>query len=274
MAGSLIDRALRMLELLAVSGDGLRLAQAASQLGLPKSAAHRLLADLMDHGYVRMVGPGLYVLTAKILGLGHAWISSSGLMDLVQPTLDELAAFTGELVRYAMVEEERLTWIAKAQGARFGLRVDPDQGMEALLHCTATGHAWLATLDDEHALRLVLQQGFGRLNDAGPNAPRTIDALRHRLRLARERGYAWVTESSAVGTASIAAPVRFAGQDRVAAVLTISGPSARLTEPRMHELAPNLLEAAVVLGGLAPVRTQAAPPIGRGSVSTLASRRL
>ena len=272
MAGSLLDRALRLLELLAISGEGLKLAQAAERLEMPKSACHRLLADLTDHGYVRLIGPGHYVLTAKILGLGHAWVSSSGLVDLVQPTLDHLATTTGELVRYAMVEDERLTWVAKAQGARFGLRVDPDQGMEALLHSTATGHAWLSTLDDENALRLVLQQGFGRLTDAGPNAPRTIDALRNRLRLARDRGYAWVSESSAVGTASIAAPVRFAGQGRVAAVLTISGPSARLTEPRMHELAPTLLAAAAELGALAQGRTADAPPIGRGSVPALVRR--
>lgn len=273
MAGSLVDRALRMLELLAVSGGGLKLTQAAERLGIPKSAVHRLLADLMDHGYVRMIGPGHYVLTAKLLGLGHAWMSSSGLVNLVQPALDELAAATGELVRYAVVEDERLTWVAKAQGARFGLRVDPDQGIEALLHCTATGHAWLSSLDDENALRLVLQQGFGRLTDAGPNAPRTIDALRNRLRLARERGYAWVSESSAIGTASLAAPVRFVGQDRVAAVLTISGPSARLTEPRMHELAPQLLQAAGEVGALELSRPDTAPPIGRGSVPALTSRR-
>ncbi len=273
MAGSLLDRALRLIELLAISGEGLKLNQAADRLDMPKSACHRLLADFMDHGYVRLAGPGVYVLTAKILGLGHAWVSSSGLVDLVQPTLDDLATTTGELVRYAMVEEERLTWVAKAQGARFGLRVDPDQGMEALLHSTATGHAWLSTLDDENALRLVLQQGFGRLNDAGPNAPRTIDALRHRLRLARDRGYAWVSESSAIGTASIAAPVRYVGQSHVAAVLTISGPSARLTEARIHELAPTLLEAASELGALAPARRSDTPPIGRGSVAALLSRQ-
>jgi IclR family acetate operon transcriptional repressor len=271
MTGSLLDRALGIIELLATEARGLPLSSIAERLDVPKSATHRLLSELVRHGYVRQETMlGHYLLTVKIMTLGYTWFGGSGVADLVQPTLDRLAAATGELVRYAVLDGETLAWIAKAQGARFGLRVDPDMGMEAVLYCTATGHAWLATLDDETALRIVLQQGFDRLPGHGPNAPDSIEALRARLALARAQGYAWVMDSSALGTASIAVAIRHPRHAAASGVVTISGPSVRMTEPQMHMMAPMLMAAAQELQVAAletrPAATDRAAPIGRAGL--------
>ena len=48
-----LDRTLAILELLSQQGQGMELAAVAEQLNLPKSAAHRLLNDLLKAGYVR-----------------------------------------------------------------------------------------------------------------------------------------------------------------------------------------------------------------------------
>lgn len=271
MSGSLLERAIRLLELLAAEAPGLRLNDVSERLGIPKSAAHRLLAELSRFGYVRQNDAGAYLLTTKVLSLGYAWLSSSGVADMVQPILDRLAGQTGELVRYAVVDGDRLTWVAKAQGARFGLRLDPDQGMEAMLFCTATGHAWLSTMPYEEAARLVLNQGFGNFDDFGPNAPRSLDALRAALEATSRRGYAVLTESNAIGTAAMAVPVRHPASGATVGVLGISGPSARWTEQRMHEAASSLIEAAEEIGmtsadALVPLASEPRPPIGRGSV--------
>ena len=45
------------------------------------------------------------------------------------------------------------------------------------------------------------------------------------------------------GLNAMAAPVR-SGEGKVVAALTASGPAFRLTEERMHELAPVLIEGA------------------------------
>jgi IclR family transcriptional regulator, acetate operon repressor len=248
MAGSLVDRVLRILELLAHNARGLSLQEIAGPLDVPKSAAHRLLGELARHRYVLQdPATGRYRLTTRLTSLGFRYLADSGIADIAQPVLDRLAAETGELVRLGIIDGDRQTWVAKAQGARSGLRYDPDMGREAQLSCTASGHAWLACLPDEEAIALVLRQGFGRPDEYGPNAPRTIDALRRQLRLARERGYSWVVDSSAPGTAAMAAAVRHPGNRRVIGVVSVAGPSVRLTETRMHALAPLLLSAAAEL---------------------------
>lgn len=247
MAGSQIERALSLLESLTSAPRGLPMQTLAEQLDIPKSATHRMLAELIRLGYVRQNPENSrYLLSTKLVALGFRYLSSAG-ADVVQPVLDQLAQQTGELVRLGVIDGERQTWIAKAQGARSGLRYDPDMGRDAPLFYTASGHAWLASLSDAQALLLVERQGIAQREDFGPNAPASNADLLERLRIAREHGYAWVVESSAVGTSALAAVVRHPLDGHVVGVLSVAGPSARMSEARMHELAPALLAATAEL---------------------------
>ncbi|MNP58133.1 HTH-type transcriptional repressor AllR [compost metagenome] len=122
-------------------------------------------------------------------------------------------------------------------------------GRDAPLFYTASGHAWLASMSDAQALVLVEKQGIANREDFGPNAPASNAELLERLRIAREHGYAWVVESSAVGTSALAAVVRHPVGGRVIGVLSVAGPTARMSQERMHQLAPLLLGAVEELSG-------------------------
>lgn len=241
---SVLDRTLGILELLSRHGEGLELASIADQLNMPRSAAHRLLVDLVRTGYVRQPRElGSYMLTTKLVSLGLSFLSHSGIVDFSQPLLDRLAEISGELVRLGVVDGERLTWVARAQGARRGLRYDPDMGSDARLSCSSSGLAWMASLSDEEAIALASRQGLGRPEDFGPNAPRTLQEMLAMVHAARERGYSVTVDTYSAGLSAMAAPVRLAGQPAIG-VITIAGPTARFTESRMHALAPELLAIA------------------------------
>lgn len=245
---AVLDRALRLLELLAAAPAGLPLHEMADRLAIPRSATHRLLTELVRQGYVRQDrDQGPYRLSIKLVSLGLGYLAQSGITDIAQPVLDRLAQETGELVRLGVIADGRLTWVAKAQGARYGLRYDPDMGMDAHLASTANGHAWLASLTDEAALALVAAQGFGDPRQLGPRAPRTAEALLQRLQVARAQGYAVVEDSSSPGMAALAAVVRHPASKAPIGVLSIAGPLLRLDAARMHRLAPALLAAAAEL---------------------------
>ena len=249
MSGNL-PRGLAVLELLARHVDGLPLHAIAHALDTSRSTAHRLLAELVANGYVRQEGEfNPYRLTLKLATLGLTYLADTGVTELVQPILNKLASATGELVRMSLVEGERLIWVAKAQGARGGLRYDAtsDPGEEVRLFCSSNGHAWLSCLSDEKALEIVSRQGFGEPGSFGPNAPRTIQAFLDCLHLARRRGYAAVHESYEVGTSAMSAPVHLSGDQRVIGAVTIAGPTARLTPERMEDLAPELIATAAEL---------------------------
>jgi IclR family acetate operon transcriptional repressor len=241
---SALERSLGILEYLAVHPEGMSLAGIAQDLEMPRSACHRLLTELVRCGYVRQMREhGDYALTTKIAALGLSFLSASGIVDIAQPLIDRVAALSGELVRLALVDGDRLTFVAKAQGARSGLRYDPDMGIDVRLSCSSGGHAWLMTLSEERAIAVVTKQGFGHPKSYGPKAPTTIKALLRLLEQDRKRGFATINEMYAPGMSAMAAPVRRRGEATIG-VITIAGPSVRLTEARMKELGPELMKAA------------------------------
>jgi IclR family acetate operon transcriptional repressor len=236
-----MERTLGILELLSRNAGGLELAVIADRLNVPRSATHRLLTDLVKAGYVRQVREhGDYTLTTKLVSLGLQYLSQSGIADLSQPLLDRLAESSGELVRLAIVDGDRLTWIAKAQGARQGLRYDADMGSEARLSCSASGLAWLASMSDDDALAAVSRQGLGKPEDYGPNAPRTMKQLLALVQATRKRGYSVTIDTFTSGLSAMAATVTPNHREPVG-VITVAGPTARFTEARMAAIAPELL---------------------------------
>ncbi len=247
-----LERTLGILEYLAAQAEATPLTLLADELEIPRSACHRLLTDLVRCGYVRQIREhGDYVLTTKLVGLGLSYLATSGIVDVAQATLDRLAEISGELVRLAIVDGDRLTWVAKSQGARKGLRYDPDMGMDTVLSCSATGHAWMLTMSDERALELVSRQGFGKPKDYGPNAPTTIQALLEFIHASRRRGYALISEVFAPGMTAMAAPIQRTGHPAIG-VISIAGPLQRLDMRRMESLGPDLIAAARELAGNSP----------------------
>jgi DNA-binding IclR family transcriptional regulator len=260
-----LERTLGILELLTQQGHGMELAALAQALNLPKSAAHRLLNDLVKAGYVRQTRDlGEYVLTTKLVSLGLTYLSKSGVVDVAQPLLDRLADQTGELVRLAVIDGDRLTWVARAQGAKQGLRYDPDMGSIARLSCSSSGLAWLSTLPEDDALALIAKQGLGSAKEFGPKAPKTLKDVITLLKQVRKVGYSLTEETYTPGLNAMAAPVGLSGQLPMGTI-SIAGPSARLTRERMQSLAPALLACAQQLAAA----SSASPMLARSQATRL-----
>lgn len=243
-AAGTVERVLRVLEVLSTAPEGMPLSALSTELDLPRSACHRLLAELVRCGYARQLrAQGDYALTTKLAAVGLSYLGAAGIVDIAQPIIDRLSEVSGELVRLALVDGDRLTFVAKAQGARSGLRYDPDMGIDVRLSCSAGGHAWLMTLSEERATELVARQGFGEPKAFGPKAPTSFRALMKILEEDRRRGFSMINEMYSPGMTAMAAPVLGRHKDAVA-VITIAGPLQRLTPQRMLALGEPLVAAA------------------------------
>lgn len=244
---AVLQRSFRILEELAVAPEGRTLTELVSELGLPLSATHRLLADLIEQGYVRKdERRGEFLLTMKMPSLGLRFLSAAGIADIAQPILEKLAAQCGELVRLAIVEDDQLIYVAKAQGARQGIVYDPEMGRPVTLSCSAAGIVWMSTKSDEEVMALVSKQGFGTPAEFGPRAPTTFKALLPMIALARGNKYATTRDMFLPAMSSMATPVLGAAGE-VRAILIIAGPMSRLGEERMKDLAPIMQSTALEL---------------------------
>ena len=242
---------------------GLPLTRLADALGAPKSAVHRLLQALTEQGFVRQ-DPATqhYVATLRLATLGFRLLEAQGAADACQPALVALATEADAFARLAVVEGERIAYVARAQGARTSLRYEPVMGRPVRLHATATGKVWLASLPEETALRLWAAQAQGQESlPVGPRAITTRAALRSELRATHARGWGIAIEEGEAGVSAMAAPIRPAASGgAVAGVVSLAAPSLWLTEARMQTLLPHLLRTAAEMAELWPLRARIAHP--------------
>ncbi len=258
MTVAAVSRCLHIVECLAGAVGGLELGDVAERVAMPKSAAHRLLSTLVEHGWVvQDADTQNYILSLRIATLAFHDLDVRVVTDVVQDVLDKLAISTREYCRLAVAEGEGLTWVAKAQGATTGLRYDADMGQEVALHATATGKAWLAMLPEKEAERIVTAQEFFRHLRVGPRAARNLAELKRRLAETRARGFATAEEEAEPGIGAIAVVFRTGPEAdaRVAGTVSIAGPVTRIHPARYEELVEHLRAAASDLEGIWRVRT-------------------
>jgi len=238
------EKSLAILEYLVAYPDGASLGQIATELNQLRSGCHRTLHELIRFGYIRQLPQrGDYALTTKMASMGLSFLGKSGVVDIADPVIHRLARTTEELVRLAIVDGERLTLVAKAQGAKSGLLYDPDMGIDLRLSCSAAGQAWLMTLPEDVAIAYVTRQGMGDPRHYGPNAPGSVKALLRALEEHRKRRYSIIQEAYAPGMNAMAAPVQRAGE-LATGVIVIAGPSSRFTLKRMQQFGRALIAAA------------------------------
>jgi IclR family transcriptional regulator, acetate operon repressor len=264
MASSpLVDRVLDCLELLSAQPRGMPLSEVCRALNMPKGAAHRLLSALVRRRFAEQdEASEWYRLTLKTTTIGLRFLSETGTTEICQPVLDGLARQTGELVRLAVADGDSLTWVAKAQGALSGLRYDPDMGHPVVLHATAAGRGWLATMDSAEAIRIVLARGF----DIPPRFNRRLigneTALRRELKATRERGYGLAIEEGEAGTIAVACAIDDPKKSgRGVGVVTVAGPTPRLTQIKIAEIIGDVRAAALELSMIWPARRFSGAPV-------------
>jgi DNA-binding IclR family transcriptional regulator len=249
---SAVDRIFDVLEALANAPDGLPLVAIATSTGMAKPTVHRLLADLEARNVVCRVGDGgIYALTLELPVLANRFLIAKGFIDLCQPELERLAKISGELVRLAWRDGDRLVYVAEAQGAHEGLRYDSNLGRAVILHATAIGKCLLAWLPPEIAARAVTKQGLLGSPTLGPNAVTTMPALTTEMARIRRRGFGMARDESEIGAAAVAAPIfSDSGRSEVVAGLAVIGPTARVSATDLTEMAADVMKSAEELSRL------------------------
>lgn len=259
MTVAAVSRCLDVLESLVGVAGGCELGDIADRVDTPRSAVHRILATLMARGWVvQDESTQHYSLSLKLSTLAFRDLDVRLVTDVVQAILDELARRTREYCRLGIVEGDTVAWVSRAQGAVNGLRYDADMGQEVALHATATGKAWLATLPEEEAVRIVCARGFFAHLRLGPHAISTIDELRRQLAETRARGYAVAIEEAEPGIVALAATFRSDPRPgaAVAGTLSVAGPISRIPPERLAEIHAALAAAVASVEAVWQVRVR------------------
>jgi len=251
------ERCLSIVQLLVEAPVGMQLGEIAQRLALPKSGVHRLLAALIEQGWVEQDPQNSsYRLTMRLTILGQRHYMATGIPDVCQPLLDELAVRTQEFVRLAVIDAHALVWVADAQGARGGLMYQPLLTSNTVpLHATASGKSWLACLPRQQVRHIIgLNGGFGEPGQLGPNAVRTFDELFKELERTKARGYGIALSEAEPGVTAVGAAICSGMNGAPVGTLSVAGPGVRMGEHRLSELGPLVVDIARQLSEIWPLR--------------------
>ena len=236
-----VDAAAKALDLLSAFSfrePRLSLADLATQTGIPRPRAFRLLTTLEQAGFVAKVS-GEYQLGIKCFVLGNVVASTLNLREKAYAHLQALGDTTGETVHLAVLEEWQVLYLERLQSPRPIGFMRSRVGAVVPAYCTSLGKTLLAFKPPNE-----VESSWLRTQALKPMTPDTITSPRRllkELRAIRERGYAVDEQEHEVGVRCVAAPV-WNHTNEVVAAVSIAGPADRMPQP----LVGSTMAAAVV----------------------------
>ncbi|MFD2419578.1 IclR family transcriptional regulator [Amycolatopsis pigmentata] len=234
-----LERGLAVIRAFGARSPELTLSDVARATGLTRAAARRFLLTLVDLGYVRTDGK-LFSLTARVLELGYAFLSSMTLPEVAQPHLERLSAEAGESSSVSVLDGTDIVYVARVAVSRI-MTVSINVGTRFPAHATSMGHVLLAGSDPEELETYLGRAGLDRLTSHTLTTPA---ALKAELAKVREQGWALVDQELEEGLRSVAAPIRDRNGRVVAAVNLSTHASRTSREQVKKEMVPPLLAAA------------------------------
>lgn len=233
-----VNKVLTLIEALAMSARPRGVTELARELRLTKTNVHRLLQTLEKRGFVRRFADvGRYELTLRLWEHASRVPAFRNLKQEAGPFIAQLAQQTRETVHLSILEVFDVIYIDKIESSE-PIRTYTQVGGRAPAYCNGTGKAMLAFRPLEY-----IQGLKGALTKHTPTTITSIDALARELTKVRQNGYAINRGEWHEGVYGIAAPIRDAGGQVIAAI-GISGPATRLKAKRLSAVIPNVIAAA------------------------------
>jgi len=234
-----VDNALRLLLMFRDRGE-IRLSEAREALGVAQSTAHRLMAMLAYHDFVRQDPVSrAYRAGPALIDVGLSVVRGMDIRAVARPYLESLMARVGETVHLATLEGPGVRFLDAVE-SEHALRVAGRTGRVLPAHATSVGKAMLALLPDEE---------LDRIYPADPLAAqtsRTITtkaALRAELARVRKRGHAANAGESEDGVSSVGVAILNPGGRPIAAV-SVAAPVSRMSPSVARQVAVPLADAA------------------------------
>jgi IclR family transcriptional regulator, KDG regulon repressor len=247
-----VERAAELLKAIATTTESQTARELATRCALNRTTAWRLLVTLEHCGLVeRNSSTQRYSIGYGLVALASAPSARTALVRAARPVLERLIRDVPETINLSVAAPDAVIAIDQ---------LDPPHPVQLVnyineplpLHCTSNGKVLLATWSPDE-LDKFLARRLPRLTDQTLTDP---DRLRACLDTVRHSGYA--TTIGEVDPSINGASAGIRGVDgAMVATVSVSGPAFRLTEQRLHEIAPRVRDAAAEIAA----RIRAAPGV-------------
>ena len=218
-----VDRAVRVLEILATTADGLSLADLAKRIWAPKSTLFRILTTLKHNSLVNHDDQRRkFTLGLKLLDWGNAALSRVDLKTVAHPHLLRMARETKQSYYLAILDHYEVILIDRVDTPEIWTMV-ARLGQRSPVHATASGQVLISDLRPDVLEKIIRRSGLKKYT------LRTITSfrkLKQRLVEVKDCGYSIADAEYKPDLCALAVPV-FDHHSRVAAALMMALPHSR-----------------------------------------------
>jgi len=234
-----VKKAFAILSAISSSREGLGVSELAKNLKMAKSTVHGMTSALEELGAV-MRDPltKKYKLGFTLLEIGRSAYGQVDLKTSARPVMEELMDKTQTSVFLGILNWDHVTVLDIVESSQ-DLRITAPVGTTIPMFAGAVGKVFLASMDEEHALKIVKAKGLPRFTDNS-----IVDTAMYFQELAqvRENGFAIDDEEYILGVRAVASPLMGLGQLK-SAIWTV-GFKASLDEKKMNALSGQTQKAA------------------------------
>jgi IclR family transcriptional regulator, pca regulon regulatory protein len=232
-----LARGLAVIRAFGPQSERMSLAEVARRVELPRATVRRSLITLETLGYVETDGK-TFMLTPKILALGHSYLTSLAVTRAVRPHLERISAFFNEGSSAGILDHDDAVFLARVQVRRFFI-IEPT-GSRIPAFCTAMGRVLLAAQSDE-----MIEEYLARIE---PRAytPRTVtnpEKIREAIFEARAASYSIVEEELDAGVVAISVPIKNVRERTVAALSVVSHVDRSTSAQMIDRFLPRMRDA-------------------------------
>lgn len=235
-----VEIAFNIIDMLQQCGQ-LNVTELANELDHSKSTVYSHLQTLKEREILVQESDG-YRLSLKILDMATSVREQVGNYDVIKTEVDKLSETTDEIAQFGIEEHGKISYLYKATGEQ-AVETRSRIGTQAPLFSTSLGQTILAYIPSERREEIIEATEFEARTPNTVSGPEELSAELDKI---LDRGYAIDDEENIEGLRCVAAPVN--DGDTVLGAISITGPSSRFTEDRIHgELSDSVQRAANVI---------------------------
>lgn len=233
-------KGLAVIQAFSETSPALTVSDVAQRTGLSRAAARRFLLTLETLGFAQRLDGRTFALTARVLQLGNAYLSSMPMWQFAEPVLSQIVEDIGETCSISVLDDTEVVYVLRIPVHRILDRIST-VGSRLPAYCTSMGRLLLAHLPP------ILIDAYFERTPLLPYTARTVtdeQALRTQFQTIRRQGYAWLKGEMSLDLNGLAVPIHDR-HGRVMAALNVSIRRPDVDpEHLLHTIVPYMRRAA------------------------------
>ena len=200
-----VDRAIDIIELMALSDRDLPFSEIIQQVNIPRQSLIRILKTLCKRGILKKTGQrGFYRLGMKLLYLGNRLQEKINLRSIAWPFMEDLSQKTNKTIELSTLDRDQLILIEQIEGnegVRLYSRVG---GVYPYFHALGVGKVYLGHMTPQKRNNVLEKIGLPAVTEYTIT---DFKKLEEDLLHIRESGYAFEDQELRKGVRRVVAPI-------------------------------------------------------------------